>query len=434
MKALKAFALALVVGAAACSDPVGPNLNGPTRSITVSLCAALAPGVWFAYQNDGGPWTQATPNSNGQITFDATEKVSVATAISLFGISITEVVNATATELEATGSASCEGDFGDQTMSGTVAGVTGEQFARISGASSVDGVFAGTTAWALDELPSKPVDLIATRYATISTQPAERVVVRRGVTPNNTTVPVLDFGSAESGALESAVATFTNIPANGSLTMITAVQTASGTNAELGELTSTPGSATQAIGFVSLPASLRITSDMHVISASGSNATATNSIIHYYKAPTDKSLAFGPFVNMPTVTNVTTSPLVRPRIQLASQAEYPSATVVDFGESVGDEAHFVFILATAGYFGGTPATWDLTIPDMSSANYESAWGLSTTTYNWSVTAYGGVGAAWPFGPTVDGMTVTSSTRGKVDEIGLRKAALGRMPLRLLKRR
>lgn len=421
MKFPTSLAIALLVSAAACSDPSGPIDNGQTRSITVNLCSGLAPGVWFAYQNQGGPWTRVTPNSSGQIVFDATEKVSVASAASLFGLTFTEILNATATELEATASTSCEEDFGDRSMSGTVTGLSGEESARISAGGSFDLATATSPSWLLEDLPNLALDIVATRYATAFTQPANRVVVRRGVTPNNGSVAALDFSGAESAALESAIVTFTGIPANGSLSMATSVRTASGTNHELADMQSSPvGATSQGVAYVSLPASLRIASDMHFMSAAAYNSIATQTIEHYYKAPAAKTLAFGPIISEPTITNPATSPIVRPRVQVASQAAYSSALVVDLGESIGETSRYVGIITTAGFLGGVPATWDVSVPDMSAAEYNPDWGLETTTYNWSISAYGLTGGTTSLlgVAPADGLTVTASTRGKVEVIEL----------------
>jgi hypothetical protein len=180
------------------------------------------------------------------------------------------------------------------------------------------------------------------------------------------------------------------------------------------------------VNYVSLPAALRVATDIHTISASASNSIATNTIVHSYKTPAAKTLTFGPVVNEPTITNATTTAVVRPRIQLVSQAEYPSAIVVQFGESVGQVSRYVGVFTTAGFLGGTPSTWDITVPDMSSAGYNASWGLSTTGYNWSVSAYGAQGTTWPLGTApVDGATIISGTRGKVDIIQLDGAALRR---------
>jgi hypothetical protein len=427
MKTSHSLTLALALSIAACSDPSGPG--GSTRPITVNLCSGLAPGVWFAYQNEGGAWTKITPNSAGEISFDATEKVSVASAIDLFGLTFTEILNATATELEATGDVLCEGDFGTKTMSGSVAGLGAEQFARIGAAGSSAGASLSSPTWLLEDLPNHPVDLLATSYATFSSQPAQRVIVRRGITPNGSVAP-LDFAGTEAVTMESSVATFTNIMANGSLTMLSAVRTANGTTHELGDLTNSGevGAPTQAVGYVSLPASLRIATDIHEISAAASNSIATNTIVHYYNAPSAKTLAFGPIVNEPTITNTTTSGIIRPRIQLVSQAEYPSATVVQLGEAVDQVSRYVGIVTTAGFMGGTPATWDVTVPDMSTAGYQASWGLQTQTYNWSVAAYGSSGAGWPLGTVpVNGVTVISGTRGKVDVVQINGPASRLIP-------
>lgn len=409
MKVLPFLALALTAAAVACSDPARPADQG-TRRISVNLCSSLAPGVWFAYRNQDGPWTQVTPNSDGTIAFDATEKVSVASAFTVSSLTFTEIINATATELEGTASVSCRGDFGERTMGGTVTGLAPDEFARISAGSSLDGATQSDPSWLLEELPDHAVDLIATRYATASSQPAQRVVVRRGVTP--ATVAALDFTGPESAALESAVATFTGIPVGGAFTMISAVRTAGGTNHQLGDLTTAATTlASQAVGYVSLPASLRITTDMHVISASASNAATTQTIVHNYKTPGAKTLAFGPAIGEPEVSNVGTGSAVRPRVRLASQPSYPSALVADYGATVGQASRYISILTTAAFLGATPETWDVAVPDMSGAGFDPSWGLPTTSFSWSVSVYGTAGTSWPFGvQSSDGTTIVSSTR------------------------
>src|SRR5687768_16817114 len=69
-----AFAL---TGACSTDSPVEP---GPPTPVSLNLCPTLLPD-WFAYQNEGGQWTQVTPNADGVVSFDATAKVSIARVI-----------------------------------------------------------------------------------------------------------------------------------------------------------------------------------------------------------------------------------------------------------------------------------------------------------------------------------------------------------------
>jgi hypothetical protein len=424
MKLSKTLAIGLVTaGAFACSDPSAPQGDNP---VTIDLCGDIGPFGWFAYKNEGGEWTRITPNGDGQLAFDATDKVSVAMAFSFFGSSITQVLNATADELQAGASLPCDaGLSGDMSMNGTVTGISGEQFVRISAASEATSVVASNPVWELDFLPSQPVDIVATRQATVFTQPASRVLVRRGIIPLNGTISALDFNSIEAATVESAIATFTNIPTNGIVEVMSEVQTQNGTLHELGAMSMTNAGSSQGINYISLPASLRFTNDIHTLTGMASTADGMLQAVHFYKTPGAKTIAFGPMIGEPTVNNAASSPYVRPRVQLAAQAAYPSGIAAMFNEGDENSSRLVMVMTTRGFFGTTPTTWDVTVPDMSSAEYQSSWGLQTTTYNWNVAAYAsthpdGMLAATP----VDGATITSAMRIKENVIFSRAAGAG----------
>ena len=417
MRLTRAFVFALAAaGTVACSDTTDPA-NGDTTPITVDLCD-IGFG-WFAYQNQGGPWTQITPNANGQLAFDATDKVSVAMSISFFGTSITQVINASAAELEGvSGSVACDDLFGDRFMSGTIGGVTGEQYVRISAGTSVDDADLTDPNWVLEDLPATPVDIVATRYPSPFSQPANRVLVRRGVLPQNGTVSALDFNHAvESAAPETQTVTLTGAPVNSSFFVSSSVITGNGTEHELGSFFGATGGTTYT--YLSLPSALRFQADQHILSADLTNIDGSRSIIHFYKTPGAKTLSFGPAVPTPTITTASSTPYVRPRTQVASQAEYPTALQVDFTESTGElSARVVSIITTAAFAGGLPQTWDVTMPDMSAAGFPSTSGLQTTDYNWNVTAHStSTPGILVGGMPPDGTTHISATRGNVEEFG-----------------
>lgn len=415
---LLALALA-TLGAAACSDPAGPPAG--TTPVALELCSGFGGFGWLAYQNEGGAWTQLSPNFSGSVSFDATEKVSLAVGFSFFGTSFTQVINATAAELNATGDVPCELAFGTRTMSGTVAGLTGDQYARLSASTSSDDADAFDSSWSLEDLPSTGVDIVATRYATFSTQPANRVLVRRNVVAPNGPVPALDFAGTESAAPENAIVTLNGIPANGTVGVATSVLTANGTLHDLGDLPASGSSSspTQAVNFISLPASLRIASDEHILTATTFDVDGVRTATHYYKTPAATNITFGPMVPEPVVTNTATSPYVRPRATLASQTAYPGAVLVQWTESSDESsARVVAVMTTAGFLGGTPQNWTIEVPDMSSANYDPSWGLQSTDYSWAVSVYSATGPTELLGQQLpaDGTTVLSATRGSVETL------------------
>lgn len=127
-----------------------------------------------------------------------------------------------------------------------------------------------------------------------------------------------------------------------------------GTIHGLGQLSSTQSSA---LNHVSIPAALRVATDAHMLSALASSALGDREITHFYNAPANKILAFGPMVNSPTLSNVATSPYLRVRAQVPAQAEYATAMSVDFAQTTGQfNSKLVVIITTASFLAGAPSS------------------------------------------------------------------------------
>jgi len=411
MRLLKLPTLALaaaVVGACGTDKAIGPGGIGPKTTVSMNFCALAVPS-WLAVQNTGGAWTRLSPNTQGVLTFDATEKVSVAIVLDFLGSSITQVLNVSAAELQGANLISCEGGFGSNLVSGSAAGLTGEQVARISGANSQAGASASATNWELTGLPTGTIDVVATRFATAFTQPADRIIIRRGIIPNaqGTPISTLDFGAAESHAFESNTVTFTGV-ASDFVNVGTDLVTVNGTFHTLGFLSSISASA---FNYVSVPAALRVATDFHILTGFAANSNGDREITHFYNTPANKTLVFGPMVSTPTLNTISTSPNLRVRAIVPAQAEYPTAMLVEFGQAIGQlGSRSVIVITTAGFLGGAPATWDLAVPDMSRAGYQPAWGLSNSGYGWSVTGFSGDINVLVGGTPIDGATITTATR------------------------
>ena len=96
-------------------------------------------------------------------------------------------------------------------------------------------------------------------------------------------------------------------------------------------------------------------------------------------------------------------------MQLASQTEYNRVIIALFTQSTLNRG--VFVQATPGYYGGVPATWDVTMPDLSAAaGWNSAWGLQDgTPIEWSVLAQGGASLGGDLSAT-DGSTSQDASK------------------------
>jgi len=78
-----------------------------------------------------------------------------------------------------------------------------------------------------------------------------------------------------------------------------------------------------------------------------------------------------PVPSSPTVTTVATAPYLRLRVQSPLQEEYGDLISLQFGTLQGA----LTLIATAEYLSGSPpATWALTVPDLTPAGYDASRG------------------------------------------------------------
>src|SRR5688500_11117496 len=115
----------LVIAAlvSACSDNPITVDPGPKKSLSLGFCPSLMP-TWVGVQSQGEGWQEVTPDAQGVVTAEVTEKVSVAVVQEFGSNTFTHVLNATVTELGDNAGIPCESSAGASTISGSVAGLT----------------------------------------------------------------------------------------------------------------------------------------------------------------------------------------------------------------------------------------------------------------------------------------------------------------------
>src|SRR5207248_1273324 len=174
------------------------------------------------------------------------------------------------------------------------------------------------------------LDLVATRWASSFAPEPDRVIVRRAIKlANGATIPTLDFAQAEARALTSATVTLDNAGLDFVQTE-TDLITANGTSHVLGTNSLSTSNSTT---YLSLPAALVASTDLHALNAFASSTAGTRSVTQYYKTPASRTLTFGPMVNTATLTTVATTPYLRVRSDVVSQAEYSNAVAVTLSQS-----------------------------------------------------------------------------------------------------
>lgn len=387
----------IVTFAAAASAPLGTSTvtitgqaNGhDTRTTTLQLtvvrplipialdfCASDAP-LWFAFQNEGEPWTQVVPDANATVFFRATETVGIAFTRgrrSSLGAAqdarITSVLYVTTDELRPLNGATCRNEFGSKVINGSFSGLVGGDNGVVSlhlvpfQVSSFSPTFRAT---------GKPdegaLDLIASRL--VAGEPASFIVRRGLVLANEEVVPALDFASSEAVPADVPPYTVSGLRgSNDQMTMDFWTGATRGGLPSYQRLSFRFGAALTTTGtYRAVPASLLAPGDRHELTIrTGSNADVSG-VTSVFQNAGPLNLAIGPSLNMPTFEQVPGSSPPRFRVAFASQSEYgATARLIAFSSNV------FTVEATTAYHGSTPATWELEMPDFTAVSgWNTGW-------------------------------------------------------------
>jgi len=387
--------LLLIAAVSACSDGTLPSVPPPPPppiSVTVAYCIQPA---WVAFQDGDGAWTRAQPVLSGSNTTFRSEFSAGRGAIATLSrvgdnMTVLSVLYGTPAELVTAGDTNPRdcGPAPAKTLLGTVAQLDTNETAFVSASFNSRVRVSVDRTFELKGLASGPRDLLATRTTrTDGSDVITRLLLRRGVdVPDSTTLPVLDFASAEA---------FAPAVANVSLDGLGAESAASGTRllTERDELTVSlmiGPTTTVTRPYVALPESQLLAGDLQILSASVSAATtgSARSATLYFRTPTDRTLTLGAPLIPPTFSTVASAPALRLRAHFVPQSEYDRSAVVVYQQGT---TTFVAISMTAAYAALTETGYDLVVPDLAGAvGFDSAWSLHPgATLLWSAGRIGG---------------------------------------------
>jgi hypothetical protein len=349
-----------------------------TASVTMPFCAGGLP-EWFAYRNEGHQWQQLSPSGSG-FTFNATQRVFVAFAFVGSGGSDFNVYQLDRSELSFFNAAQCSGT---RNYSGAVSGVSTGQSALIALGPVTAFASASSPSFSLEDVPTGALDLIATRgIITSNTFPSpDRIILRRGHDlPTGTVIPDLDFAAAEAFSPAAASATVTNIPEGSTVAVQNSLLTAAAT---LGLLQFTE-TLTLPVSLFFVPADKMLPSDLHELYADAiqSSGNTGQGYVEYTATVGDRSMPLAPALALPTITMRASGTYSRPRATFSSQTEYAAVALARFLQSGLNSSVFVTVVVSDAHHGGTPATWDLGVPDFSGVpGFDDNWmlrpGIST---------------------------------------------------------
>lgn len=379
-------ALAVAAGALACGDAP----SGPVPTTPVTLCGS----EWTAYRNEGGQWTRAVAGTDGKIHIEATERLAIARATGMNTPNVTPHLHVdflAAEQARARFLATCRLDPfppTSGTFSGIVQGMVAGGRADVrygpAGASMLRADNPRFTLWAFADAHG----LVATRWPPDALTPdhADRVIIRRAQRYAAGSSITLDFASEEALPLAQHTVSWTGPSAHVQVNFLTA----DGSDLVLQSSNmSTPGigDGASSTRLYSVPAARLAPGDLHHLMLGGDR----RSVWLFYHEPTDRSIALGPPASQPRFVTVGTSPNVRLRVEVPSQPEHPtsiSASLSQFAVTNGfyGATNRVFMTATREYFGGTPRTWSLEMPDLSRVpGFQNIFGLRPGAFEWGLT-------------------------------------------------
>ena len=377
---------------AACSDSTGPGGGSSADYLDLALDFCAATGqfpVFFAYLNEGEPWTRVTGDGNRTFAFNASDKVGIAMIFTDgAGNYSSEVIYAKNEELEPLSGAACTESFGTKSVNGSVAGVATGDFSYVSMGLASEFVQPPPSTYSLFDLANAPLDLIAHAGSDQSTgEIPDAVIIRRAQNPTNgATLAQLDFNSSEAAFPVAHTATITGISANEDNLIDLYFNTAT-TYDHPFFLSSFFTSGSQTIYHV--PSTLTQAGDLHMLDvyAVTTSQTSVRGETQWYRTGGNRSVALGSALNAPTISTLDNSPVVLMRTRLGVQAEYNSFALALFQQGSN---RAVSVLGTAGYF-DSPATWELDMPDLSGVSgFPVASGLqSGAQTQYQVVAYSG---------------------------------------------
>lgn len=360
----------------ACSSDEGPP-DEPGTLVRLSFCAGAEP-VWLAVQDGDAAWKRLLPRVTG--VYDARFAASRGgVAYVSGGGNNLVVVYGDLTELAST---ACTPGF--NSLNGSVAGLASVEGADVWFGRSFASVTAQRPRFQFRNVVDGQQDLFATRYTWSGNggQIANRLVIRREQNlASGSLIAPINFGSSESFAPAFATASVAGASEAVPVDLISSWHGRAST--ALLMYSTTPGPQL----YPSVPLDRLEAGELSSLQAFTSEQPGGRAAAAYFRAPADRVVTLGPGLSTPLVTWPDAPASLRPRLQLPSQPEYGRQARVTYTQGLDA----VSVAVTSSYLGGTPPTWDIQVPDLSSVEgWNDAWGFASASgVLWLVTAAGG---------------------------------------------
>jgi hypothetical protein len=245
------------------------------------------------------------------------------------------------------------------------------------------------------DVPAGPVDLVGS--LTTPGQPPERILLIRSLSlpPGGTLASEINFHGSGSSEPATAAATVTG-GAGDDLEIFVDLVTANGQAGLWFDLSPSPDANRVWAG---LSPTVTQSGDLHglFVFASATDGSGFRHAIKYVGPVEDQSLALGPVIDAPTVSQLDGGPYPRFRFQSALPLEYDKRLTIDVFGRPGP-GNIYGILATGAWLdaAGSPGAFDITMPDVAGlAGFPAAARLTPGTNDVVVSA-----AGWANGPGI----------------------------------
>lgn len=371
----KKILIVIAVFCAACGDGAGPFSDEPVGPPPGLLCAKgpvagwrdaisyhppSGSASWAAIQRESQPW-QTIDATEAKVSLNPGERIGLARwipALSPHSGQLVEIFFVTAEQAQT--AFPCVSSS-TKSLHGTVQGLEsgtarpgylsiGNSFTDLSnGPFTLDGVSPGKT------------DLVATRL-----DAPPKTIIRGGVDyPNGSAISLLNFGSIEAVWLEPHTLTV-----NGAniiqFAASSQIVTQRGTVGLLSADFAREGSGIRTLTMYSVPEGKLANDEVQFFSVDPEDYR--NAMV-FFRHPADRTVTLGPDPTIATATHLGTAPNLTLRLDMPSQPEYGAQ--VTFSLCSGSASYYspgtgVAALVTKEYFGGTPPTWSVTVPDLTS--------------------------------------------------------------------
>jgi hypothetical protein len=300
----------------------------------------------------------------------------------------------------------CGGTTGTgKTVNVTVAGAAASDYVTMALGPSASFSFSGLSQ-PFQNVPDGAVDLLAARATAVGQLP-NKLFALRGINPAAGSTVSVDFNGSNALDPVSAQLTIANLGADQAAFVATY---SSANRGSLGYAIDAQLSTATTRTFNGFPTSA---GSFHTLFVTAYPNTQTPDRYRLagvvFASVAAKTVTLGPDMSTVAVTAAATTPVLRPQAVIPTSAQYNSFWVMT-GSQTGSAPRSASVQISAAYLGTIPASVTAVVPDLSSAGYNTMWGLANTaSTTWSVTATGtsGLGA---LGQNQEGATIAVGAR------------------------